>query len=876
MNFRRIRAMGLAALVFSAWGVSHAPAGEAGPFLLWTRAEAAALRKHILANDWAQEKVQAMVRAAESPAQRRTIDNLFLYAVLGEKSVVEAETAPLIDFIGSAPYKVDPFHWMWHHVDRYQHVLRYDVLQDELAPHQRRALDITFRRIAIHGIKEERIREWEAYPRMASASLCALITRDERLIRGIFECKGGLREYLDQLVDGHFSRRAGNPVHKYLGHLMLWCRGCERLGLDELGFGYVSENGGSVRAYLAGIFKVADPQLTIPGGMPFYGRSAMAELFQPGGMGFRLPEHPYLGDLAVAPIVMGRGPDGGGGWPAWSPGGAGEKVYRTFEQGGARMHLRAVFELAHRRWPDGPFGYFLTRMRDRGEDIYYPTVYWGLNPIDAEDVSAPAAKSEMFLERGLAILRAEQGRDYWTSSAPMASLRTGVAGRRGSGAGCFAIQSLFALNRPIYLSPRPVGRFDRRRTWADSARSRCTVAVDNLQMGKAVRDRKYVEVTLWPRPVGKTPTRHRFDELAQFVGVRAAPETYQRPGPGETTITETAGLYPWLRTERCLVLTREYLFDVFHLAGKREHTYHWLVHAIGQAAPDDPQAWKPTDDLTEELAGPRGIDFEKGRLRDVGGETWSLTAEQSCFAKDPADSRLGAPWYARKVAVRVTVLGEPGTKAYFARTRGTVVRQRQGKRRKPQPEDKYDLPDRSRDYDQADHGVTEITIPPAGQTAPPDPPEPEKPEPPPPPEVVAVRETGGVSIIARRRCEETTFAAIHEPFERRRRKVEAFRRIQQTPDAIGVAVTGRAAGIEDRILLRLGEQAGEPITLAGGGESFTFTGYAFVRVAEDAVRASGDLRAMKVRVIGTPRLRVNGKRQEALLKDGLLTWKGLE
>jgi hypothetical protein len=61
--------------------------------------------------------------------------------------------------------------------------------------------------------------------------------------------------------------------------------------------------------------------------------------------------------------------------------------------------------------------------------------------------------------------------------------------------------------------------------------------------------------------------------------------------------------------------------------------------------------------------------------------------------------------------------------------------------------------------------------------------------------------------------------------------------------------TGRiGSGINDRLMVRVGEQSDRPETLAADGESFTFVGHAFVRFGGDAVTVRGDLRDMTLRV----------------------------
>jgi hypothetical protein len=127
--------------------------------------------------------------------------------------------------------------------------------------------------------------------------------------------------------------------------------------------------------------------------------------------------------------------------------------------------------------------------------------------------------------------------------------------------------------------------------------------------------------------------------------------------------------------------------------------------------------------------------------------------------------------------------------------------------------------------------------------------------------------------VAARRAPATVFVALHEPFKGGTPRIAELRRIQQTQQGVAVAVEGKAgSGINDRALLRWGDDADKPLTLSGQGESFTFADRAYVRVGKDRVEASGDLRAMKVRVAGTPQLILNGKKQAASVSGGVLTF----
>ena len=88
-----------------------------------------------------------------------------------------------------------------------------------------------------------------------------------------------------------------------------------------------------------------------------------------------------------------------------------------------------------------------------------------------------------------------------------------------------------------------------------------------------------------------------------------------------------------------------------------------------------------------------------------------------------------------------------------------------------------------------------------------------------------------------------------------------------------MAVVGRpGSGIDDRVMLRYGDDADQPITLGGEGESFTFVDHAYVRIGKDRVEVSGHPQAMKVRVGGQPRLVVNAAERNCTVADGLLAY----
>ena len=86
-----------------------------------------------------------------------------------------------------------------------------------------------------------------------------------------------------------------------------------------------------------------------------------------------------------------------------------------------------------------------------------------------------------------------------------------------------------------------------------------------------------------------------------------------------------------------------------------------------------------------------------------------------------------------------------------------------------------------------------------------------------------------------------------------------------------MAVDGQpGTAINDRVLFRFAETGDSPLTLAGDGESFTFVDHAYIRIGRDRVDASGDVRGLRLKVDGQPKLFLNDKPTKARLAEGFL------
>lgn len=268
-------------------------------------------------------------------------------------------------------------------------------------------------------------------------------------------------------------------------------------------------------------------------------------------------------------------------------------------------------------------------------------------------------------------------------------------------------------------------------------------------------------------------------------------------------------VYPGVGLTRSLFLTREYLLDVTRLAGRTQkltpHEHTWIAHALGRLRPSNRGGWRKAR-LPEKLHA-----LEQMRAFDTGGEGWSVIADQVCVLDDASKARLPRSWYGRKVGVRLSMLGGPPATVYAGRTPLPLARVREGKTRKVL----------------------------------------ERPS-----------EVGGVTMLVSKKAPDATFAALWEPFEAGEATPTLFRPIAQKPEGLAVSIRGPSGStVNDRAMLRLAGEADEPLTLEGGGESFTFADHTHVRIAKDKVNVScGSLTAMKLRVgEARPRLVINGR-----------------
>jgi hypothetical protein len=854
-------------LVSSALPSRGAPPKDPGrPFILWTKEEAAAIKKRIDSDPAAKEQLDRMIARDSKDGAKAGgnvgLLNLFKYSVLGDAKAGDIEKAKLLEFIGKVPEPLtEEFKtkvaaliaeaggdedkiWqrgMASFADRHMrdeqtaNALRYDVLYDLLTPEERAGVEKTMRGYIQFHLDGHR--PWHpdfkytkagwlpnmSWPRAIGTHALAVALKDEKLIEAMFNSLGGWKWYFDDYIsDGRFYNEEFGKYYSNTYTMLLYCEGLERLGLSRFGYGYTGTDHGSggatMQRYLKMFFDLGYPRVDIPGGMPSYQHVMMGDAKGPpfGMEGFG-GRHTIQGFL----------PNGTGGNPAWGV----WNMNGPFTKGLAPIW----FEIGHRRFPKDSFDYFLAAMRKPGETLYHPSLYFGLGPIDPKTTTPPPAPSYLAPQRQFALLRAEETPAFWESAAPAVGLQ--FAGYYPHYAhDSFTLLGFYALNRPIYtnaygapvdhyvhpqIKNGPPTGYIARHPWKDTNRGHSSVTVDNLG----------------PRPVNsgengleKHATRFDSTPTAKFVAGRAQE------------------VFPGVEQERALLLTRDYLFDLFWVAdtsGKKRR-FEWSVLGMGSPLLDDsfqpssdlngsmlyrPLPWQgPEVDVTEEekanIAQPPGYedktdanDLTKVRKLVADDKEWSAGILQTCALEDVSKSKLGAAFYDRKVGVRVSMLPEKGTVIYAGNA--------------PQPT--------------ATTGGGAATI-------------------------RAGSEVGGACLLVRRELPTTTFVALHEPFENGTPRPLKITRLAQTDGAVAVSIRG--GNVDDRVAVAYSPGADKPVTLAlDESGSITFTSHAHVAITKDSVAISGNVTALQLKVKGTPKVTLNGKPATATTTGGMLVLK---
>jgi hypothetical protein len=616
------------------------------PFVLWNAQDIAAIKGRIANEPWAKAIYEQNLKAP--PDFEKDLFDLLRFAVGDDADAGKRQKDKLFRMVRSKP----PYggsQWL--------NIVRFDLLYAQLTAQERQEVEKLFRdyieqalftNAVIDGTEgfndKARYSRYDKqfysrsnwlpniiFPRKLSANLMAAALGDEKLIRRAWSAYGSIQWYIDEyLGDTGFYSEEFSKMGATPGELLLYGRAVERLGLDELGYGYAGRGGASVRGHIESVLKLGYPRIDLCSERPQYPKLTAGDLRRAGSSARgRHPTHAFQ-----HAIVQGYLPGGQGGNNRWSaPGAWGGEIRGDNPQwdgyGGftPKMQIPLWFELAHQKWPQTRFDYFLAQMRTPDEQKYIPSLYLGLDPIDPAKVAPPPALSYVATQRGIAMLRHDESPAYWTSSAPAVGVRLASPYAHGVN-DALAICGYYAHNRPILINRQVTPGYAT--GWTRSAQSHNSVIVDQRE----------------PAATTAFTERHAFFGAVKFLSAN------------------TQKVYPGVDQTRALFLTSDYLVDMSRLAAGdgREREYTWLAHALGKEALAAAQ-------YDDRQAMPQWLEcFAGGRATDLGPGDWTLRVDQVCALSDPSKAALPKVWYDRRVGATLHVLGAPGTTVWIAPT----------------------------------------------------------------------------------------------------------------------------------------------------------------------------------------------------------------
>jgi len=235
-----------------------------------------------------------------------------------------------------------------------------------------------------------------------------------------------------------------------------------------------------------------------------------------------------------------------------------------------------------------------------------------------EKLKFPSAPSKLWPEFGLAILRAEESPAYWTSDAPVVfALMTKGYGH--DHADRFSI-TFHGAGRLLYPDYNAIQYENASIGW-----TRNTIAHNTLMVDEGDT-----------RAAQPSDVRHAFTPEVKYLA------------------TSASGVFEKVDQTRALLLTREYLVDVFHAASPIPRVYDYLLHSFGTPRPARPELFKPSNALDKRFW------LVSDRQAMTTDQPWAL---DFVIKEEPGSrkGKFGPEWYDHTAAVRVTMAAEPKT-----------------------------------------------------------------------------------------------------------------------------------------------------------------------------------------------------------------------
>ncbi|HUU98433.1 MAG TPA: hypothetical protein VM487_22085 [Phycisphaerae bacterium] len=378
----------------------------------------------------------------------------------------------------------------------------------------------------------------------------------------------------------------------------------------------------------------------------------------------------------------------------------------------------------------------------------------------------PAAPCRVWPTFGVAMLRSDESPEYWTNPNAIAVQHI-MTKRYGHDQPDKFHISLFGAGRLLYPDFLAMQYEHRGMGWTYTSSSHSTMQVDEHDTGTA-------------EPVVR-------QEFTPEVKVLA---------------TSAEGVFDGVSQTRALLLTREYLLDVFHASSKVPRLYDYVLHSMGAPQPLRPKDFKPVD-----VFSPRYWALDNPRVTTTSRD-WRLEFMVKDQPPEKPDPQFGPEWYEHEAKVRVTMAAEPGTQVCYGTWGDGRYRQRV----------KTFFP-----------GDSQQRLERWKMTSPP---------------------RLGMLIARRPGIRVTTFASTHEPFANEAQpQITAITKLAETDDAIVVRID--AEQFTDYAAVAFGPDADSPLHVLVDSDNsrqmFSFRNYAYVRVPrEGAVVARGGWTGFRV------------------------------
>jgi hypothetical protein len=432
-------------------------------------------------------------------------------------------------------------------------------------------------------------------------------------------------------------------------------------------------------------------------------------------------------------------------------------VNLPWARGDYRHEIVQSIEQAYYVSRDPKYAWFLSHSVERE-----PSFLYGEN-IPFGSVSPPPAPSSIFPEAGIAMLRADESPSYWTNGS-IAVLQMMARGYGHDHRDKMEIV-MHAGGRLVYPDLNCIQYEPPSINWTANSVAHNTLVVDRGKTANA-----------------PFTYRHEFTPEVKFFAT-------------------TASCYPGVLQTRALALTREYLLDLFWAESDLPHTYDWVLHGIGKLQLDNPAVYEPSSDLLQDYWW-----IENERRRGTS-ESWQADFIQTNGLAIRGMGRQTDEWFNDRAAVRVTMIGEPGTTVYGG----------------------------------------------------------EGPTGGPPVDPIMNPEGNSPLLLVRRQGRRTVFGALHEPYKFKSPSINIVQKGGATDDAYLTEIT--STNFFDRVAMRFGESKSNVVHVLRSErdpqEVFTFSNYGYLREmpADGRTRfiARGDWIGFRIRSPASlDRLTVNG------------------